>query len=134
MILFFKKLWELIKRSWQFIVGFLIAVIAIIITAGKKDEGFKVLKRLRKDEKTLDEKVNDILEGVDERNKRIDAEAKKRVAEIEDKLKEKNEELEQSKRDEIEKIVRETDGNPSELAKRLSELTGLSVSSNNVEL
>lgn len=134
MILFFKKLWELIKRSWQFIVGFLIAVIAIIITAGKKDEGFKVLKRLRKDEKTLDEKVNDILEGVDERNKRIDAETKKRVAEIEDKLKEKNEELEQSKRDEIEKIVRETDGNPSELAKRLSELTGLSVSSNNVEL
>jgi len=132
-LLFFKKLWSLIRKFWQFIVGFLVAVIAIIIAAGKKDEGFKTLKRLRKDEKRLDEKVNDILDDVDERNNRIDIETKKRIAEIEDKLKEKNEDLEQSKRAEIEKIVRETDGNPGELARRLSELTGLSVSRNEVK-
>lgn len=133
MIHFFKKLWELMQKSWKYIVGFIVAIIAIVLTTSKKDEGFDILKRHRKDQKDLDRKVDKILAGVDERNKRIDEETQKRIAEIEEKLKEKNEKLEQSKKDEIKKIVRETDGNPGELAKRLSELTGLSVSKNDVE-
>ena len=56
-----------------------------------------------------------------------------KIAEIEEKFREKNEELEQNKKEEIERIVRETDGDPSELARRLGELTGLSVASDDVE-
>ena len=51
----------------------------------------------------------------------------------EEKFREKNEELEQDKKEEVKRIVRETEGDPSELAKQLSELTGLSVGSNDVE-
>ena len=63
----------------------------------------------------------------------IDEETQKRLAEIEEKFREKNQELEQEKKEEVKRIVRETEGNPSELAKRLSKLTGLSVASNDVE-
>ena len=35
--------------------------------------------------------------------------------------------------EEVKRIVRETEGNPSELAKKLSALTGLSVASNDIE-
>jgi len=35
--------------------------------------------------------------------------------------------------EEVKRIVRETEGDPSELARQLSELTGLSVGSNDVE-
>ena len=63
----------------------------------------------------------------------MEAETQKRLTEIEEKFKEKNQELEQDKKEEVKRIVRETDGDPRELAKRLSKLTGLSVASNDIE-
>ena len=84
-------------------------------------------------EEELGEKIDDELAAQAEREKWIDEETQKRLAEIEKKFREKNQELEQDKKEEVKRIVRETEGDPSELARKLSELTGLSVGSNDVE-
>ena len=132
-MIFLSKIWGWLAKSWKWIVGFLLGVFATILAIGNGPDGFKILKRFRKDEEELDEKISAELQAEAEREKRIEEETARRIAEIEEKFREKNEELEQNKKEEIERIVRETDGDPSELARRLGELTGLSVSSNDVE-
>lgn len=127
------KAWAWTKKSWKLLVGLLIGIVVTAFTLGRGSDGFKVLKELRKSEEELDEKIDDELAAQAEREKRIDEETQKRLAEIEEKFREKNQELEQGKKEEVKRIVRETEGDPSELAKRLSELTGLSVASNDVE-
>lgn len=132
-MIFLSKVWGWLVKSWKWIVGFLLGVFAMILAFGNGPDGFKILKKLRRDDEKLEDKINAELQAEAEREKRIEAEAARRIAEIEEKFKEKNQELEQDKKKEIERIVRETDGNPSELARRLGELTGLSVASNDVE-
>ena len=134
-MIFLSKAWAWIKKSWELviglIVGFLVAFFAL--REGPVSEGFRALKKIRKDEEELEEKIEDELSSQAEKEKRIDEETQKRLAEIEEKFKEKNQELEQDKKEEVKRIVRETEGDPSELARRLSELTGLSVANNDVE-
>ena len=132
-MIFLSKTWGWLVKSWKWIVGFLLGVFAAIFALGNGPDGFKILKRFRKDEEELEEKIEDVLSSQAEKEKRIDEETQKRLADIEEKFKEKNQELEQDKKEEVKRIVRETDGDPSELAKRLSELTGLSVANNDVE-
>ena len=127
------KAWSWVKKSWNLLADLLVGIVVTALTLGRGADGFKVLKELRKSEEELDEKIDDELAAQAEREKRIDEETQKRLAEIEEKFREKNRELEQDKKEEVKRIVRETEGNPSALAKRLSELTGLSVASNDVE-
>ena len=130
---FFSKAWDWIKKSWKLLAGLVVGIVATAFALGRGSEGFKVLKKVLKDNEELEEKIDDELANQAELEKRIDEETQKRLAEIEEKFREKNQELEQEKKEEVKIIVRETEGNPSELAKRLSKLTGLSVASNDVE-
>ena len=130
---FLSKAWAWIKKSWKLLAGLIIGIIVTVFTLGRGADGFDVLKKMRKDDEELEEKISDELANQAELEKRIDEETQKRLAEIEEKFREKNQELEQEKKEEVKRIVRETEGNPSELAKRLSKLTGLSVASNDVE-
>ena len=134
-VIFLSKSWAWIKKSWKLVVGLIVGFLAAFfaLREGPVAGGFEVLKKMRKSEEELDEKIDDELAAQAEREKRIDEETQKRLAEIEEKFREKNQELEQDKKEEVKRIVRETEGDPSELAKRLSELTGLSVASNDVE-
>jgi len=132
-LIFLSKAWEWIKKSWKLLAGLVIGIVATVFTLGDGADGFKILKRFRKDEEELDEKTSSELQAAAEREKRIEEETARRLAEIEEKFKEKNKELEQDKKEEVKRIVRETDGDPGELARRLGELTGLSVASNDVE-
>ena len=132
-MIFLSKTWGWLVKSWKWIVGFLLGVFAAIFAIRNGPDGFKILKRFRKDDEELEGKIDAELQAEAAREKRIEEETARRIAEIEEKFREKNEELEQNKKEEIERIVRETDGDPSELARRLGELTGLSVSSNDVE-
>jgi DNA anti-recombination protein RmuC len=129
------SVWAWIKKSWRLVIGLIIGLLAAFfaLREGPVAEGFRALKKIRKDEEELEEKIEDELSSQAEKEKRIDEETQMRLAEIEEKFKEKNQELEQDKKEEVKRIVRETDGNPSELAKRLSKLTGLSVTSNDIE-
>ena len=129
------SVWAWIKKSWRLVIGLIIGLLAAFfaLREGPVAEGFRALKKIRKDEEELEVKIEDELSSQAEKEKRIDEETQMRLAEIEEKFKEKNQELEQDKKEEVKRIVRETDGNPSELAKRLSKLTGLSVTSNDIE-
>jgi len=132
-VIFFSKAWAGIKKSWKLLVGLVVGIVVTAFTLGRGADGFEILKKMRKDEEELEEKIDDELAAQADREKRIDEETQKRLAEIEEKFREKNQELEQEKKEEVKRIVRETEGDPSELAKRLSKLTGLSVASNDVE-
>ena len=134
-MIFLSSAWAWIKKSWKLVIGLIIGFLAAFfaLREGPVAEGFRVLKKLRKDDEELEDKIDSELQFEAEREKRIEEETARRLAEIEEKFKEKNKELEQNKKEEIERIVRETDGNPSELARRLGELTGLTVASNDVE-
>ena len=134
-MIFLSSAWAWIKKSWKLVIGLIIGFLAAFfaLREGPVAEGFRALKKIRKDEEELEEKIEDELSSQAEKEKRIDEETQMRLAEIEEKFKEKNQELEQDKKEEVKRIVRETDGNPSELAKRLSKLTGLSVTSNDIE-
>lgn len=132
-MIFFSKAWAWIKKSWKLLVGLVVGIVVTAFTLGRGADGFEILKKMRKDEEELEEKIDDELAAQAEREKRIDEETQKRLAEIEQQFKEKNQELEQEKKEEVKRIVRETEGNPSELAKKLSALTGLSVASNDIE-
>jgi uncharacterized protein HemX len=132
-VIFFSKAWAWIKKSWKLLVGLVVGIVVTAFTLGRGADGFEILKKMRKDEEELEEKIDDELAAQAEREKRIDEETQKRLAEIEQQFKEKNQELEQEKKEEVKRIVRETEGNPSELAKKLSALTGLSVASNDIE-
>ena len=132
-MIFLSKAWAWIKKSWKLLVGLVVGIVVTAFTLGRGADGFEILKKMRKDEEELEEKIDDELAAQAEREKRIDEETQKRLAEIEQQFKEKNQELEQEKKEEVKRIVRETEGNPSELAKRLSALTGLSVANNDIE-
>ena len=132
-MIFLSKAWAWIKKSWKLLVGLVVGIVVTAFTLGRGADGFEILKKMRKDEEELEEKIDDELAAQAEREKRIDEETQKRLAEIEQQFKEKNQELEQEKKEEVKRIVRETEGNPSELAKKLSALTGLSVASNDIE-
>lgn len=134
-MIFLSKAWAWIKKSWKLVIGLIVGFLAAFfaLREGPVSEGFRALKKIRKDEEELEEKIEDELSSQAEKEKRIDEETQKRLTEIEEKFREKNQELEQDKKEEVKRIVRETEGDPSELAKRLSELTGLSVANNDVE-
>ena len=134
-MIFLSKTWAWIKKSWKLVIGLIAGFLAafFVLREGPVAEGFRVLKKILKDEEELEEKIEDELSSQAEKEKRIDEETQKRLTEIEEKFREKNQELEQDKKEEVKRIVRETEGDPSELAKRLSELTGLSVANNDVE-
>ena len=134
-MIFLSKAWAWIKKSWKLVAGVIVGFLAAFfaLRTGPVADGFSVLKKMRKDEEELGDKISAELSAQAESEKRIEAETQKRLTEIEEKFKEKNQELEQDKKEEVKRIVRETDGDPRELAKRLSKLTGLSVASNDIE-
>ena len=88
------KAWGWIKKSWKLLVGLLVGIAVTAFTLGRGANGFKVLKVLRKSEEELEEKIDDELANQAELEKRIDEETQKRLAEIEEKFREKNQELE----------------------------------------
>ena len=123
---FLKKALAWCKKYWQILLGAAIPVV-IYLLSRNSDHLSEVLDRVREDH----EKEIDII------NKSHDQELKDRedavrryqesLAEIEKQHAEAQVELDEKKRKRIQKIIKDNAGNPEEITKKISELTGIKI-------
>ena len=124
---FLKKVW--IKGKYEIIV-FTIGLVALLValfTRGKNKSVWKIFD----EQKRTQEKELRILETSYQKLEKEKAEIDKKLEitllEIEKKYEEENRSLDRKTKNEIKKIVKDTNLDPEELAKKLSEVTGLSL-------
>jgi molecular chaperone DnaK (HSP70) len=120
------KAWSFIKRYWQAIAGFLVALITVFAFR-KKPDADEILEN----EKLSNQKELEAIAKSEEilKNKSDKAEYlyKKALKEIEDRSKEQQKELSDNMKKEVERIIKEHQEDPSELTERISQLTGFVV-------
>ena len=121
-----KKAWAWIKKHWQLFVGMAVPVVIYLVTRRPPNLS-KVLDRVRDD---YDKEISAIERANDQERKDKEAAVKRyqeALTAIEKKYQEKNESLDQQKRAEVEKILKDHGDDPDEITRRLSELTGFEI-------
>ena len=120
------KVWGFIKKYWQAIAGFLIALITVFAFRKKPgaDEILENEKESNKKELEAIAKSEEILKNKSDKAEYL---YKKALKEIEVKHKEDQKELSDNMKKEVERIIKEHQENPSELSERISQLTGFVV-------
>ena len=123
---FAKKAWAWCKKYWQLLLGAAIPVV-IYLLSRNSDHLDKVLDRVREDH----EKELDIINRSHEQELKARDEAVKRyqesLADVERQHAEAEVELDDRKRKQIEKILKENADNPEEITRRISQLTGIEI-------
>tara|TARA_B100001094_G_C17850453_1_gene632398 strand:+ start:195 stop:602 length:408 start_codon:yes stop_codon:yes gene_type:complete len=114
------------KKYWQVIAGFAAAIFLFVLTR-KTPNPKEVLDKSNESHK----KEVDAIKSAHELEIRIREEAAKRqketVAVVEKAFKDADKELTSKKRKQVNKIIKENDGDPDTITKELSKLTGFKI-------
>lgn len=127
------KIWSWIKTHWYVPLGFVIFGVLWYLTKSSDLSPWEMLQKARDNHRR---QVEDIEKINKEKDEKIAAEEKKLKAQLEVIEKKANEEmknLDDDKKARVEQLLKKNKDNPAALAKRLSELTGLSFNQNDVE-
>lgn len=127
------KIWSWIKSYWYVPLGFVIFGVLWYLTKSSDLSPWEMLQKARDNHR---QQVEDIEKINKEKDEKIAAEEKKLKAQLEVIEKKANEEmknLDDDKKTRVEQLLKKNKDNPAALAKRLSELTGLSFNENDVE-
>ncbi len=127
------KIWSWIKSYWYVPLGFVIFGVLWYLTKSSDLSPWEMLQKARDNHRR---QVEDIEKINKEKDEKIAAEEKKLKAQLEVIEKKANEEmknLDDDKKARVEQLLKKNKDNPAALAKRLSELTGLSFNENDVE-
>ena len=127
------KIWSWIKSYWYVPLGFVIFGVLWYLTKSSDLSPWEMLQKARDNHRRQVEDIEKINKDKDEK---IAAEEKKLKAQLEVIEKKANEEmknLDDDKKARVEQLLKKNKDNPAALAKRLSELTGLSFNQNDVE-
>ena len=127
------KIWSWIKSYWYVPLGFVIFGVLWYLTKSSDLSPWEMLQKARDNHRR---QVEDIEKINKEKDEKIAAEEKKLKTQLEVIKKKANEEmknLDDDKKARVEQLLKKNKDNPAALAKRLSELTGLSFNENDVE-
>ena len=127
------KIWSWIKSYWYVPLGFVIFGVLWYLTKSSDLSPWEMLQKARENHRR---QVEDIEKINKEKDEKIAAEEKKLKTQLEVIEKKANEEmknLDDDKKARVEQLLKKNKDNPAALAKRLSELTGLSFNENDVE-
>ena len=127
------KIWSWIKSYWYVPLGFVIFGVLWYLTKSSDLSPWEMLQKARDNHRR---QVEDIEKINKEKDEKIAAEEKKLKTQLEVIEKKANEEmknLDDDKKARVEQLLKKNKDNPAALAKRLSELTGLSFNQNDVE-
>ena len=127
------KIWSWIKSYWYVPLGFVIFGVLWYLTKSSDLSPWEMLQKARDNHRR---QVEDIEKINKEKDEKIAAEEKKLKTQLEVIEKKANEEmknLDDDKKARVEQLLKKNKDNPVALAKRLSELTGLSFNQNDVE-
>tara|TARA_Y100000592_G_C5439734_1_gene302723 strand:+ start:190 stop:597 length:408 start_codon:yes stop_codon:yes gene_type:complete len=127
------KIWSWIKSYWYVPLGFVIFGVLWYLTKSSDLSPWEMLQKARDNHRR---QVEDIEKINKEKDEKIAAEEKKLKTQLEVIEKKANEEmknLDDDKKARVEQLLKKNKDNPAALAKRLSELTGLSFNENDVE-
>ena len=127
------KIWSWIKSYWYVPLGFVIFGVLWYLTKSSDLSPWEMLQKARDNHRR---QVEDIEKINKEKDEKIAAEEKKLKTQLEVIEKKANEEmknLDDDKKARVEQLLKKNKDNPAALAKRLSELTGLSFNEKDVE-
>lgn len=127
-----KKAWQLLKVYWKIPVTI---ITTIIIWRFLNPESVDLSGILENNRKKHQEELSSIRSSYQKQldiSRENNEKLKKILDEIEKKYNEKQEKLEESKKRIIAKLIKKYKDNPQELAKKLSEATGLTITKNNL--
>lgn len=118
--------WEYIKKYWQILVGFAIAIITVFAFRKKADPAEILENANESHEKEIDaiKKSEELLKNKSEKAEYI---YKKALEEIEERHEEGQEALSKNMRKEVKRIIEDHEEDPGEITRRISELTGFTV-------
>lgn len=126
MLLFWKKFVDFLKKYWQYIAVFAAGVGAVLF--------FKRKPPVQDDTKTIrdsyDKQINQINNIHQNERDKQDALADKletNLSVVEKQYEEQKKDLDEKKKEEIKTILQQHQDDPTELAKKLSEVTGFKV-------
>ena len=119
-----KKTWVLVKKYWQIFLGASIPLVIWLMTrdSSQLDEVLQATKESHK--KEIDAINESHKKELQSRDKAIEK-YQKTIQEIEERYKSDKKVLSEKKKKEIKKILEVTEGDPEEMTKKLSELTGI---------
>jgi len=123
---FFQKAWIVIKRFWYVPVLVVLAGVSFFFLRDK-NIFVDLLKNTFKQYNEDIEKVNEVHRKELEQREKAQQEFEQRRVQIEQQFQEQNRELNDNHKKEIDKIIKETNNDPNELARRLSEEYGFQV-------
>lgn len=129
MLLGLRKAWSFLKNYWYIPVVIAAIVVLAIMTAGKGVPK-SLLEAFRKARETHAKEVDVINEAHREEIEKREAALAayhKHMEAIEKQYAEANEELDAKKRKEIEKLVKANADDPTELTKRVADVTGFDI-------
>jgi len=123
---FFSKMWDFIKKYWQFFAGLVVALLGMLAFRNQSD-GLEVLEN----EKESNQKEIDAIKKSEEilKNKSKDALYlyEKTVREVEKKFEEDSRALSEDTKRKVRRIIEDTKEDPTELTSRISKLTGYEI-------
>ena len=122
----FIKLCNYAKKYWQILLGFAVAIVSLLAFRRKKDP-----KEVLENERESNKKELDAIKNSEEilKNKAAKAEYlyEKTLKEIESRHKESQKDLTENMRNEAKRIIENHKEDPTEVTRRLSELTGFTI-------
>jgi len=122
-----KKVWAWIKKNWKIFALVVATLVGYLIFRSQNisfSEDFSKIKAAH------DEEINEIEAARVEERTRLAAnqeKLEKALKVVEDEYARQSKDLDKKKKKEIETIVKESDGDPEELAERLSTVTGFRI-------
>ena len=124
--MFWSSLKDAVKKYWKILFGIVLAVLGMFAFRKKPDVEAVLNNERESNQKELDaiESANELL-----KNKTRDAEYlyKKTVEEIEKKYSEEQSVMSEEVRDKVKRIIDEHKEDPTEITRRISELTGYEI-------
>ena len=125
---FFQKTWITIKHFWYIPVLVVLAGLTFLLAKGSgKNVWLDLIKGASSQYKDDMEKVNEIHRKELEARDKAQRDAETRRQQIETAFQEQNRALTEERKKEIEKIIKDTKNDPTEIAKKLSEQYGFEV-------
>lgn len=123
----FAIFWSYVKKYWQLFAALLLFVVGFFFFRSRISDLTDILddnrKRHEQEIKEIEEAHRKELEAKEEALKKL----QETLAQIEKHYEEAQKELDDKKRKEIEQIIKETQDDPEELARRLQESTGFRI-------
>ena len=121
-----KKAWVYIKKYWQVFLGMLIPIVLMIIFR-KKANLSAVLDKSREAREHEIDAINKAHENEIKNRELSRIKYFETIEKIEEKYKSSSTDLEDSKRKEIEKVLKENEGDPDAITKKISDITGIRI-------